>query len=71
MFKLNNMKIGSEVWVHCNEMVFGDKIVVLIIGTLVGETESCITIKGGNKIFVIKLSDVIYMQRSVEDDLEF
>ncbi len=63
------MKIGSEVWVHCNDAIIGSKIVVILTGKLVGETKESITISAGRYIFVILWQDIVYMERWEEENL--
>ena len=63
------MKLGTKVWIHCKDEILGDRVVVLITGTLIGETNSTVTIAGGNYYVVISWENIVCLERREEDDV--
>ena len=63
------MKLGSQVWVHLNDEFLLNRVMVLLSGTLVGETSETVTIAGGGYIFVISWEKVLCLERREEDNV--
>lgn len=62
-----DMKLGSKVTVHCNDLLLGNQVFVMLTGILLGETSQTITIGSGPYIFVICWKDVVYLERDADN----